>query len=123
MAKEKENYKFRDVDFTPIMNKVIIKLIKPLTYKQEQRVLDDEANAGKNQMEDDMVTKVVNVDVKYMYQYADVVSVPTKQTEVYRGDVVLVDFRLAKKVDSFKDLYWIYTSDVVGIKNKSSYII
>ena len=43
----KENYKFREANFTPSSNRVILKCNKFATYKQSQRVLDDAKNKVK----------------------------------------------------------------------------
>jgi len=112
----KENYKFRDVNFTPSTNRVILKCSKFATYKQMQRVLDEEKNKGTDPKEDIQETILKAVDVKYWYQIAEIVALPPDDKTGYKvGDKVLVDYRSAKKFDLYKDLYWIWTMDIVGL--------
>lgn len=111
----KENYKFREANFTPSTNRVILKCKKFATYKQQQRVLDEEKNNGKDPMQEEMETIVKDVEVKYWYQIMEVVALPTDDKSGYKpGDNVLVDFRSAKKFDLYKDLYWVWTMDIAG---------
>lgn len=112
----KENFKFREVNFTPSTNRIILKCNKFATYKQTQRVLDEKSNDGKDPMKDDMETIIKKVDIKYWYQVMEVAALPTDDKSGYKvGDQVLVDFRSAKKFDLYKDLYWVWTMDVVGL--------
>lgn len=112
----KENYKFREVNFTPSTNRVILKCDKFATYKQSQRVLDEEGNKGKDPMKDEMSTIIRRVDVKYGYQIMEVVGLPADHKGEYKvGDKVLLDYRAAKKFDLYKDLYWVWLMDIVGI--------
>ena len=114
----KENYKFREANFTPSSNRVILKCNKFATYKQSQRVLDDAKNEGKDPMNDQMETIIKTVDVKYGYQIMEIASLPADDKSGYKvGDKVLVDFRAAKKFDLYKDLYWVWLMDIVGIIN------
>lgn len=114
----KENYKFREANFTPSSNRVILKCNKFATYKQSQRVLDDAKNEGKDPMNDQMETIIKTVDVKYGYQIMEIASLPIDDKSGYKvGDKVLVDFRAAKKFDLYKDLYWVWLMDIVGIIN------
>ena len=114
----KDNYKFREANFTPSTNRVILKATKFYTYKQMQRVLDDEANAGKDPMNDEMVTTMKDLEVKYGYQIMEIVALPADDKNGYKvGDKVLLDYRAAKKFDLYKDLYWVWTMDIVGVVN------
>lgn len=115
----KENFKFREVNFTPSTNRVILKCDKFATYKQSQRVLDEEANKGKDPMKDEVSTIIRRVDVKYAYQIMEVVSLPADHKGEYAiGDKVLLDYRAAKKFDLYKDLYWVWLMDIAGKVNE-----
>lgn len=115
----KENYKFREVNFTPSSNRIILKCDKFYTYKDSQRVLDEKKNAGKDPMNDTMDTIIKKVDVKFWYQIMEIVALPDDDKTGYKvGDKVLVDFRSAKKFDLYKDLYWIWTMDLAGKVNE-----
>lgn len=121
----KENFKFREVNFTPSTNRVILKCDKFATFKQSQRILDEEGNKGKDPMKDEMSTIISKVDVKFSYQVMEVAALPVdysnrsaedkyNNAEYKVGDKVLVDFRAVKKFDLYKDLYWVWTMDIVG---------
>lgn len=115
----KENYKFGEVNFTPSTNRVILKCKKFATYKQTQRVLNEEANQGKDPIKDDMETIVKRIDVRYGYQVMEVVALPTDYKGEFKvGDQVLLDYRAAKKFDLYKDLYWVWLMDIVGLVNE-----
>jgi len=115
----KENYKFREANFTPSTNRVILKCDKFATYKQAQRVLDEKKNEGKDPMNDQMETIMETINVKYWYQIMEVAALPLDDKSGYKvGDKVLVDFRSAKKFDLYKDLYWVWTMDIAGIINE-----
>ncbi|MCZ2336926.1 MAG: hypothetical protein LC127_01780 [Chitinophagales bacterium] len=115
----KEYFKFREVNFTPSTNRVILKCNKFATYKQPQRFTDLPENEGKDPQKDEMVTEIRKVDVKYYYQIMDVVALPADDKSGYKvGDKVLVDFRGVKKFDLYKDLYWAWLMDIAGKINE-----
>ena len=69
-------------------------------------------------MNDQMETIIKTVDVKYGYQIMEIASLQIDDKSGYKvGDKVLVDFRAAKKFDLYKDLYWVWLMDIVGIIN------
>ena len=114
----KENYKFREANFTPSSNRVILKCDKFITYKQEQRVPDEEKNKGTNPQEDIQETVIRKIDVKYWYQIMEIVALPADDKSGYvAGDKVLIDIRSTKKFDLYKDLYWAWLMDIAGKVN------
>lgn len=112
----KKNYKFKEINFTPVENRVIVKLGKLFTWPQVQRLPDPEANTGKDITKEDAVLgepEVVNV--KYNYQFAEVVGVNDKDTLLHIGDKVVVDIRNLRELDLYKDIYWVWRADIHGI--------
>jgi len=117
----KENYKFKEINFTPVSNRIVVKCPKFITYKEMQRVRDVDAiaNKGTDPKEVEQVTKLEAVEVKYWYQIMEVVAVPKDdKLGLQVGDQVVVDFRAAKKFDTYKDMYWLWAMDIMGIVNK-----
>jgi hypothetical protein len=111
----KENYRYKELNFTPSENRVIIKIKKFVTFKQSQRIVDQVASAGLDPMKDDMVTKIEEVDIPYAYQIVEIVGVSDKENYYIVGDKVVLDFRNAKKMDLYKDMYWVWRSDIHGV--------
>lgn len=115
----KDIFKYKDINFTPVSNRVIVKIPKYITYKQTERVRDDVANKGTDPKEDIQETKLVTVNVKFYYQVAEVVAIPADDKLGLKvGDKVLIDYRAAKKFDLYKDTYWLWAMDVMGVVNE-----
>lgn len=115
---EKKNYKFKDINFTPVENRVVVKLGKLFTWPQKQVLPDPELNKGKDLTKEEAVLgKPEIVNVKYNYQFAEVVGVSEKDTNFHVGDKVLVDVRNLRELDLYKDIYWVWRADIHGIVN------
>jgi hypothetical protein len=78
----------------------------PRTKVQEQLVMDEEKNAGKDPEKDLMERKVVKNKVKLNIQLAEIVAIdPTNAFKLEVGDVVLVDYRRLREFDLFKNTF------------------
>lgn len=93
-------------DLTIVQDVAIVELYKVRTYKQEQKVLDDEKNKDKDPAKDVMALKTEERRVKYNFQVAKVLSIkPNNGPGIEVGDLVLVDVRALKECDLQKNAY------------------
>jgi len=89
-------------------DRVLVMPLKIRSYKQEDVVLDDEANKGKNPIKDELVTKKQEVTINYSYQKAIVLAKSFNVKDVEIGDTViyklsnLIEFDLIKGVSMLK---------------------
>jgi len=103
----------KEVDFRPV-DKLVITFDKYRTYSTEYTVMDQEANAGKDPLKDEMVTKVVKKKVNYNHQVARIVEVPVGDNTYSNGDLILVDLRACLAIDGYKDIFIIPKYNVFG---------
>ena len=86
----------------------------PRTKVQEQLVMDEEKNAGKDPEKDLMERKVVKNKVKLNIQLAEIVAIdPTNAFKLEVGDVVLVDYRRLREFDLFKNTFIIQVYEAI----------
>jgi hypothetical protein len=103
----------KEVDFRPV-DKLVVTFDKFRTYTTEYTVMDQEKNAGKDPLKDEMETKVVKKKVKYNHQVARIVEVPVGETAYNNGDYILVDVRACLQLDGYKELYILPKYNVIG---------
>lgn len=104
---------YSDIAISPDL--VLVKLYKPRTYKQEQKVLDEEKNKGKDPKKDILALKTVEEKVMYNMQQAIVLAIDPNNRLAYEpGDLVIVDVRKLKDFDLFKDTKLCNLYDVIG---------
>ena len=91
---------------------------KPRTKVQEQLVMDEEKNAGKDPEKDLMERKVVKNKVKLNIQLAEIVAIdPTNALKLEVGDVILVDYRRLREFDLFKNTFIIQVYEAMSKVN------
>ena len=96
---------------------------KPRTKIQEQLVMDEEKNAGKDPEKDLMERKVVKEKVKQNIQMAEIVAVdPTNALKLEVGDVILVDYRRLREFDLFKNTFIIQVYEAICKVNMLSVV-
>jgi recombinational DNA repair protein RecR len=106
------------VDFTPI-DKLVVTFDKFRTYNTEYTVLDNDKNAGKDPLKDEMETKVVKKKVKHNHQVATILAVPTTETGLTAGDKILVDFRSCMELDGYQEIWIVAKYNVLGVVKES----
>ena len=90
----------------------------PRTKVQEQLVMDEEKNAGKDPEKDLMERKVVKNKVKLNIQLAEIVAIdPTNALKLEVGDVILVDYRRLREFDLFKNTFIIQVYEAMSKVN------
>lgn len=104
----------KEVDFTPV-DKLVVTFDKFRTYSTEYTVLDNDKNAGKDPLKDEMETKVVKKKVKYNHQVATILATPDNEEGLTAGDTVLVDFRSCMALDGYQEIYIVAKYNVIGI--------
>jgi hypothetical protein len=104
----------KEVDFRPV-DKLVVTFDKFRTYTTEYTVMDQEKNAGKDPLKDEMETKVVKKKVKFNHQVARIVEVPVDDVTYSIGDSILVDVRACLQLDGYKELYILPKYNVIGV--------
>jgi hypothetical protein len=107
-----------ELKFKPVGNFVLIKPLALRGRTEDQVVLDDEANVGKNPVEDEMITKVVKNKINYKEQLAEVLSIGTldpDKTPYKVGDIVVYPLNGTMELGLVKGQKLIYAHNILGV--------
>ena len=99
----------------PLDGRVLVHPLRLRTYKDEQIVLDDEKNKGKDPLTEEMEVKKVKTDINYRYQKAVVLKVPDDEVRFQIGDIIVYDVGSLKEFDLFKGVSVLRKYDIVAI--------
>jgi len=92
----------------------IVELYKTRTYKEPQKVLDDEKNVNKDPKKDIMALKTVDVKVNYNYQTVKILAIKDNGVGLEVGDIAVVDYRKLRDFDMQKGAYIVNIYELIA---------